>query len=276
MTNEHIVKEGVYIPETGIDYPEIPDQQILVKEIQRKVVVDENYPFFDKSLYGRSQSLFTYLAWYFAAAPLNRIRYGFKVEGKKNLKKNKKLLKNGCVTICNHVYRWDFVGILDACRLRKMFVLVKTDNLGGKDEYIVRGIGGIPIPDSGLAATRKFNQTLDWLHSKKKWIHIFPESTRWEYYQPIRPFKKGPFLYAQKWGVPVIPMVITYRPAKGFIREKIMKTNHPLITLHIGEPMLFDETLSRKESINDMRKRCHEKMVEMAGIVKNGWDCEGD
>lgn len=46
---EHIVKPDTYIPETGIEYPSKPDEHILNRKKIRDIVVDKDYPFFDKS-----------------------------------------------------------------------------------------------------------------------------------------------------------------------------------------------------------------------------------
>ena len=58
---EHIVKENVYIPETGINYPDQPDAHILEKKKLRDVIVDKNYPFIDKSFKGRLLNWGVYL-----------------------------------------------------------------------------------------------------------------------------------------------------------------------------------------------------------------------
>ena len=49
-----------------------------------------------------------------------------------------------------------------------------------------------------------------------------------------------------------------------------------MITLRIGEPLLFDEVLGRKEAVKKMRKDCHEAVVALAGIRDNQYPAEGD
>ncbi|MDE6245141.1 MAG: 1-acyl-sn-glycerol-3-phosphate acyltransferase [Treponemataceae bacterium] len=270
----HTVQEGVYIPETGFTYPEAPDIPLWNPKA-KEVIIDENYPFFDKSFLGRLQNYRIYAGAWALAFPLNKIRYGLKVVGREKIKQHKDLLKNGCITICNHVYRWDFLAVLEACKWRRMWVIVKPSNLGTSDCDLIRGIGGIPLPD-GIHAGHKFNETLDYLHKRKKWIHVFPESCRWDFYEPIRPFKKGAFVLAQKWNAPILPMVISYKKPTGFLYEKILKPKHPLITITVGDPITPRSDLSRKENIHYLRETCHKKMVEMAGIKNNCWQCDGD
>jgi hypothetical protein len=49
-----------------------------------------------------------------------------------------------------------------------------------------------------------------------------------------------------------------------------------MITIRIGEPILLDETLGRKEAVAKMRKECHEAVVRLAGITNNKYPAEGD
>jgi 1-acyl-sn-glycerol-3-phosphate acyltransferase len=116
----------------------------------------------------------------------------------------------------------------------------------------------------------------DELHWQKKWFHAFPEVGKWDFYQPIRPFKKGVFTMAYRYNLPVIPMAFSYRPPTGIY--KFFKKGYPLITLRIGEPILPDTSLPRKEAATLLRGQCHKKIVELAGIPEgtNPWPCEGD
>lgn len=263
----------VYVPVTGIEYPEQPDQPILFPKKLRTVVIDEHYPYLDKSFFARLRHVAIYLGIFLLVFPVQRIRYGLKIEGRENLKKNKKLFANGALTVCNHVYRWDFLACLQAVRWRRMWFPARPDNLESSDAGLIRGAGGIPIP-TGFAASRKFNEAFDQLHAKKKWIHVFPESCRWDYYQPIRPFKKGAFAMAVRYQIPVIPLVITFREATGI--RKLLGTKHPLITIHIGTPLVPDANLSRKDAICWLRDEAHKQMCTMAGIKTNGWPSAGD
>ena len=263
----------VYVPVTGIEYPEQPDQPILFPKKLREVVIDEHYPYLDKSFFARLRHVAIYLGIFLLVFPVQRIRYGLKIEGRENLKKNKKLFANGALTVCNHVYRWDFLACLQAVRWRRMWFPARPDNLESSDAGLIRGAGGIPIP-TGFAASRKFNEAFDQLHAKKKWIHLFPESCRWDYYQPIRPFKKGAFAMAVRYQIPVIPLVITFREATGI--HKLLGTKHPLITIHIGTPLVPDANFSRKDAISWLRDEAHKQMCTMAGIKTNGWPAAGD
>ena len=271
-SNDHIVREGVYIHPTDTVWPARPDEAVLQVKKLREVKVDENYPFLDRTFKGWFFRNLIYTIVFTLVFLLQHLRYGLKIEGRENIRRNKKLFKNGALTVCNHVYRWDFLAVVQATRKREWFP-ARAENLGGSDQILIRSVGGIPIAEN-FAGMKKFYAAFDELHSKKKWFHVFPEASRWQWYQPLRPFKRGAFEFAHRYDIPVIPMVITYREPKGL--RKLIGIKHPLLTLRVGEPFLSDQTISSKQDSIRMRKIAFEKMCEMAGIVKNKWPCEGD
>lgn len=167
---------GVYVPATEISYPENPDQPILFPKKVRTVVLDENYPYLDKSFPARLRHFLVYLGIFVLVFPLQKLRYGLKIEG-----------------------------------------------VGKHQE-------------------------------EQGFVPMFPESCRWDFYQPIRPFKKGAFTMAIRYQIPVLPLVISYREATGF--QKLIGTKH-LITIHIGEPLVPPPELSRKEATVWLRDEAH-------------------
>ncbi len=269
---EHIVRAGTFIPETGIKYPEKPDQFIYEPVfLKARTPIDENYPFEDKSLKAKLRHFLVYSAIFTAVFALHPLVFGLRIKGKENLRKNRKLFKNGAITVCNHVYKWDFLAVLQAVKYRRLWFPARPDLASATDAFEVLGAGGIPLPET-ISATKKFNEAFDHLHEKKKWIHVFPESCRWDYYQPIRPFKPGAFAFAFKYEIPVIPMVISYRPRTGFYKIFRKRKNDPLITLTIGKPCMPDLTLQRKHSSLKLLEEVHAIMEDMAGIEQNCWE----
>jgi 1-acyl-sn-glycerol-3-phosphate acyltransferase len=262
-----------YVPDLGMVYPSVPDEHMYPGRDEPDVVVDEHYPFLDRSLKFRIQSALVYLGIFTIVFFLCPIRYGLKIEGLEILKKHRRLFKNGALTVSNHMLKWDILCILMAIRYRRLYFPAWTGNLHGSGGKFIRWAGGIPVPKN-LHAIRYFNQAFDELHRKKKWFHVFPESCRWTYYQPIRPFKKGMFSLAYRYNLPVIPFGFSYRRPAGIYA--LFKKGHPLITLRIGEPILPDLNLPRKEAVQRLREACHKKIVELAGVRNNPWPCEGD
>jgi len=214
----------------------------------------------------------------FTLAPL---RFGLKIEGRDILRKNRQLLKDGAMTVSNHMHRWDFLFMLQTVRYRLMYFPAWKDNLSGPDEGFIRLAGGIPVPDE-IRLIKYFNQAFDEIHAKKKWIHAFPESSRFDYFQPIRPFKKGVFTLAHRYNLPVIPIAYSYRRPRfpftllNSLRRLTGKQELPMITARLGEPILLDKTLGRKEAVQKLRKECHEAIVRLAGITNNPYPAEGD
>ena len=270
-----------YKPELGIVYPEKPDEHMVELKITHEVIVDENYPFLDKSGRFRFMRGLMHLGIFTLVFTLSPLRYGLRIEGRQILRKHRKLLKNGAMTVSNHIHRWDFLFVLQALRYRLMYFPAWKENLSGPDESFIRLAGGIPVPE-GIHAIRYFNQAFDEIHARKKWIHVFPESSRFDYFWPIRPFKKGVFTLAHRYNLPVIPIAFSYRKPHfpftlvNFLRSLKKTQKLPMITLRIGEPILLDENLPRKEAVQKLRKECHEAIVTLAGISDNPYPAEGD
>jgi 1-acyl-sn-glycerol-3-phosphate acyltransferase len=264
-----------YIPNIGINYPiNEPDKHILDNlDVVHELNIDENYHFVDKSLSFRIKSWALYLFAYCVVFPLQLVKFGLKIEGKEHLKKNKKQFENGAITISNHTLRWDFLCVLQAIRPKRAYVIVWQHLLRGKDHRAVRTIRGIPLAET-RATTLAFMRELDELHENKKWIHVFPESANWHYFQPIRPFKSGAFSFAYRYHVPIIPMAISYREATGIY--KLWSKKFPLLTLRIGEALYPDYSIDRKSAINKLLEESHKSMCALAGITNNPYPASFD
>ena len=72
-----------------------------------------------------------------------------------------------------------------------------------------------------------------------------------------------------KYGLPVIPMIITFRPRTGW--RKWFGHGEPLITIHVGDPIVSDPNAARKEETLRVCDLAHKTMLDMAGIVSNPW-----
>lgn len=264
------VKEGVYVPEPQEEFSgDKPFTRMApIRGDLKDIKFDGTYTYLDKSLKFKIWHLLIYLTTWFVAFPLNRIRYGLKIEGREKIRKNKEILANGMMTVCNHVHRWDMICVMQAMRYRKAWIPMYAQPFRGKDGFLMKNIGGIAIPEeqSGL---RAFDQALDELHANKQWIHIFPESCSWKFYVPLRPFKIGAFNMAYRYSLPIMPLVISFRPRTGW--RKLFSKNEPLLTIHVGDPIVPDLNTPRKKEAERMRELAHKTMLKMAGIVSNPW-----
>ena len=269
------VEQGVYIPEPALAYPqENPFERTLFPKQIKHIDFDANYPYIDDSIGNRLNIMWGYYLVVHIILRLKlHIQMGLRIHGKAILKKYKKELSHGAITIANHVYRLDCPCVLLAVNAtHKTRIPMFAPNFRTKDGFFMRMAGGVPIPDSttNMSALKKFNEAFDEFHRRGCWFHIFPEACRWDFYKPLRPFQKGAFTMSYKYSKPILPCVITFRERKG-IFKLFGKKSLPLLTVTIGEPILPDTNQPRKTEVERMRNQAHEQMCQMAGITHNPW-----
>ena len=245
-------------------YPEKTDQHYLEIHKDRGIVFDESYPYIDKSSLFRFKQGVARIILNVIIFPMTKIRLGLKVEGRENLKKHKDVLDNGVVSVCNHVHLWDYFAVMKALRPYKPNVLVWDKNVNGEDGVSIRLVGGIPIPENNVEGQEACFQALDKFLSEHGWLHIYAEGSMWEYYAPIRPFKRGAALIAVQTDKPVIPMGFSYREP-GWVRKHVFH-QIALFTLHIGKPIYPDKTLKSRERVNDLTVRANRAVCALVGI----------
>ena len=269
------VVEGEYIPQPAMEYPqENPFERTLFPVFDREMDIDEHYPYVDDSCKNRLSIKFAY--FFILRICLNlllHIKMGLRIRGREVLKRHKDNLKNGAITIANHMFRLDCPCVLLAVRARSTTrIPMFAPNFRTKDSVFLQIVGGIPIPEpeTGLSAMKKFNEAFDEFHRRGWWFHIFPEACRWDMYKPLRPFQKGAFTMSYKYAKPIVPCVITYRERKGIYRLFGPK-ELPLLTVTIGEPLYPDTTQPRKTEVERLRETAHQQMQRMAGITRNPW-----
>lgn len=245
-------------------YPEKTDQHYLEIHKDRGIVFDESYPYIDKSGLFRFKQGVARIVLNVIIFPMTKIRLGLKVEGRENLKKHKDVLDNGVVSVCNHVHLWDYFAVMKALRPYKTNVLVWDKNVNGEDGVSIRLVGGIPVPENNADGQEACLQALDKFLSEHGWLHIYAEGSMWEYYAPIRPFKRGAAFIAVRNDKPVIPMGFSYREP-GWVRKHVFH-QIALFTLHIGEPIYPDKALKPRERVNDLTIRANRAVCTLVGI----------
>ncbi len=264
------VREEVYVPEPPEEFSgDNPFVKMApIRGELKDIKFDETYPYLDKSLTFRIWHFLIYLVTWLVAFPANWIRFGIKIEGREKIRRNRELFANGMMTVCNHVHRWDMICVLQAMRYRRAWIPMYAQPFRGKDGFLMKAIGGVAIPEE-LSGLRAFDKAMDELHANKQWIHLFPESCSWRFYAPLRPFKTGAFNMAYRHGLPVVPLVISFRPRTGW--RKLFGKGEPLLTIHVGDPIVPDLTVPRKAEVARIRDLAHQTMLDMAGIVSNPW-----
>ncbi len=245
-------------------YPEITDRHYLEIHKDRGVVFDTSYPYIDRSKWFRFRQNLVRLVLNVIVFPLTSVRLGLKVEGRENLKKYKAELDNGAITISNHVHMWDYLAVMKTIRPHRPNLLVWDKNVNGENGTLIRLVGGIPIPETGVAAKKVFLKEIGSLLNDHGWLHIYAEGSMWEYYAPIRPFKRGAAMIAVTNNKPILPLGFSYREP-GRIRKNIFH-QIALFTLRVGEPLYPDMTLKPKDREKDLTIRAHNAVCALAGI----------
>ena len=252
-----------YKNQLNYEYPDQCDQHMITVKRVREMKFDVNYSYIDKTFRYKLMRGIYWLLVTFIVFPLLRLTHGLRIYGKKNLKKHKKALENGAITIANHVFYWDFLCVLKAIRPRLTFFPAWKDNFEGPMGKLIRLSGGIPIPTDSVRAMVKFNSAMEEILRSKRWVHFFPEGSMWLFYPDIRPFKKAVFNYAVKFDKPIVPIALSFRPRRGLTK---LFTKKPCVDLHVGEPIFPSKELSPKEAAEEMQKQAYHIIQVMAGI----------
>ena len=245
-------------------YPKQTDRHYLQVKKDRGIIFDADYPYIDNSKGFRFIDFLFRVMLRLIVFPAMRIRLGFRIEGKENIKKHRDILDKGFITLCNHVHMWDYLGILCAFKPRRAHILSWAPNINGENGTLIRHVGGIPIPETGVKATAAYLKAVKNMLDSGGWLHIYPEGSMWEYYAPIRPFKPGAAYFASVCRKPVIPLAYTYREP-GWIRRRLFH-QIALFTLHIGEPIYAEDSLKPKQQVKDLTIKSHKAVCGLAGF----------
>lgn len=252
-----------YRHELDYDYPESSDEHMLKVKKVREMKFDESYPYMPRGIFYKLLRCVYWILLTLIVFPITHLTHGLRIYGKKNLKKHRKALKGGAISISNHVFMWDYLCVLKAIRPRLAYFPVWKTNLEGSLAPFIRLSGGIPVPTDTVHAMIKFNKAIEGVLEDGKWLHFFPEGSLWFFYPDIRPLKKAVFRYAVKYDKPIVPITMSFRP-----RPKIMRIfgKTPFIDLHIGEPLFPDNTLTAHEAEEKLHKDAYHIMQVMNGI----------
>lgn len=252
-----------YRENLGYVYPERSDEHMIKVKHLRDLNLDENYPYYDKSKWGKFKRFIMDVLLYIIVFPLLLLTHGLKIHGRKKMKQYKKEFKNGAITISNHVFMWDYICVLKAIRPIRQRLLAWKTNFEGPNGPLIRNVGGMPIPTGNIRAMVKYAKAIDEVLINKEWLHVYPEGSMWFFYPDIRPLKPAVFKYAIKHNKPVIPLTFTFRKRKGITK---LFTKAPFVDLHVGDPIFPDNSLPVKEAIDKMHKDAYHIMQTMCGI----------
>lgn len=183
----------------------------------------------------------------------NRLIFGYRFTGKEN----RRIAKQGAVTICNHVHYLDCTMV--GCTLgytMQYFVSLQANLEVPFVRFLVRILGGVPVPRIKRRIP-EFSREMVRCLKEGKTVHIYPEGSLQLYYDGIRGFHNGAFSYAFDAGVPVVPFVITFHKPRGLLRVWKRK---PCMHLAALDPVYPNPNASRRVEIRRMKDLCRQRM----------------
>lgn len=229
------------------------DTHILKMWTPLKLEIDEGYNFVEKSMIHRFFSKLLYIIALPILCIYNKMFFGLKIIGKENLSKT----SGGKIIVTNHIHPMDCTFVALAIAPSKLyFTTLKSNFEIPIIANIIKLLNAIPIPEK-INAKKKFVESIDELLKKGEMVQFYPEGSMWPYYRKLRNFKKGAFEFAVKNDAEVIPMVYTYRQAKG-IRK--ITNKKPLITLNILPPVKPRKDLEKTASIQSLKEDIYNSM----------------
>jgi len=218
--------------------------------------IDQNFKYLPTGPLRKAWDFFVY---YFVAMPiLCFVTFAIQGVRVKNRKAIKKLKNTGYVIIGNHTNAIDaYLGPIAIARPKRTYVVSQSNTL--KIPFLkglVKSLGALPVAET-LGALKNFDKATKQILKSKKAIVIFPEAHIWPYYTGTRPMRLGSFKLASKNQVPVVPFATTYQKRKFFKK--------PRMVVHIGEPVMFDKSLSTNENAQIYKRKTEEFVKEKTG-----------
>lgn len=264
MLNE--TRDGIYFPEPPIPfYPKDEHGDVFISKHQRDFDYESpSFVYRPKNFSFRAKRFFARLFAQFVSFFVFYVYYGFQIRNRKVYRRHKKELQKGYISVCNHVFSLDCLGIaLSRAPHCPEFPMWK-DGFESSLGAMLQCFGGFPVVRTIHGIARAYRAMKE-VVKEKKWLQVYPEAACWFYYVPVREFENGSFRLAYEIGAPILPMGYSFRKRRGFFRLFGSKT--PLLTLSIGEPLYADRSLSREEAVKKLLEETHLSVLHLCGIA---------
>ena len=167
---------------------------------------------------------------------------------------NFKHLNSGAIITCNHFNAFDSFAIQLAYEAaeqkdRTFYRVIREGNytsFPGFYGFLMRHCNTLPL-SSKQKTLAKFMKATNQLLREGNFVLVYPEQSMWWNYRKPKPLKKGAYIFASRNKVPVLPCFITMKDTDiigddGFFVQEY--------TIHIGEPIMPDESKSFGENVD--------------------------
>jgi len=255
-TNDCRIQENTVLDADGIERPKdttahqlkMPSGKKKLKFTKKKHILSLN------PLWRFCCGCFIYIVGILILLPFAKLKYGFKVENKKALKRIK---GKGAIMVGNHCHMLDVLFYRLATASRRNFLTSIPENFTIPFLRIfVKLAGTIPIPRV-VVGLRLFNEVVHDRLENKNIVTFLPEGSMWPLYRDLRPFKKGAFRYAVRENIAVMPSCVSAK----IIHKKNGKKKYKF-TLTFFEPLYPLSSVSEFEAVTDLIERCSSSMRE--------------
>ncbi len=129
----------------------------------------------------------------------------------------------------------------------------------GLNGFILRNIDVIPLIQDPSYMNGQFRTLMQENLDSGRFILIYPEQEMWFNYRKPRPGKRGAFLFAAEYGVPIVP---TFVEMVDLPKEVAPGFNDVKMILHVLPPIYPDPSKSARENSFEMCRKDYEAKVQ--------------
>ena len=238
------------------------DSHIIHLKHQVKINFDENYNYYIKNPIKKflSKVFMTFAVPLFKV--IHYLGFGLKIKNKKILKALRKQ-KTAFITIANHCLILDSTMSVATTFPKTLYMPTVEPTMKIPVARLILRAGNVmPIPFN-IRGLVKFKNDCNEILKNGKVLHYFPEGALWPYYGKLREFKQGAFRFAVDANIPVLPYCFYFRERRGLWK---LLGKKPLVTLEVIEPIYPDNSLSKKDAINDLMNKSHSAMKQIIDL----------
>ena len=178
-------------------------------------------------------------------------------------------LKGPAFLTANHFNPFDNGVIRSMTRLSgrgRLWAVSQGTNfvMPGLNGFVLRNIDVIPLIPEPSYMAGAFREQMQEVLDQGRFILIYPEQEMWFNYRKPRPGKRGAFLFASQFGVPIVPLFTELQDLPETVAPNFHDVN---MVLHILDPLYPDPAKTDRENSlalcradYEAKVRCYEKV----------------